>query len=171
MSQSKGESFSQFINRLQLVPVSISYEYDPCDEAKAKELYIRAQTGTYRKAAQEDFESIARGITGYKGRIHLSFGDVLNGNYDSAVEVANAIDREIINNYKIFSTNRRAEEILNQNLTLSLDNDFDQRIVNMAEEYRSFALDMYANICHLKRQYETDQIVKTKLSDEQNFDY
>lgn len=49
--------------------MSISYEYDPCDQAKARELYIRATTGTYSKAPGEDDTSIANGITGYKGRV------------------------------------------------------------------------------------------------------
>ena len=63
----KDEPFGAVIQSLNLTPVSISYEYDPCDQAKARELYIRATTGTYKKAPGEDDNSIAKGITGYKG--------------------------------------------------------------------------------------------------------
>jgi hypothetical protein len=57
----KDEPFGEVIQSLNLTPVSISYEYDPCDQAKARELYIRATTGTYTKAPGEDDVSIAQG--------------------------------------------------------------------------------------------------------------
>jgi len=63
----KDEPFAEALAALNLVPVSISYEYDPCDQAKARELQIRASTGGYEKAPGEDDASIALGITGYKG--------------------------------------------------------------------------------------------------------
>ena len=55
----KDEPFADVILSLNLTPVSISYEYDPCDAAKARELFIRASTGTYSKAPGEDDASIA----------------------------------------------------------------------------------------------------------------
>lgn len=69
----KEEPFGDVIRSLNLIPVSISYEYDPCDSAKARELYIRATTGSYTKTPGEDDVSIALGITGYKGRVHVNF--------------------------------------------------------------------------------------------------
>ena len=45
-----------------------------CDQAKARELSTRASSGSYTKAAGEDDQSIALGITGYKGRVHVHFG-------------------------------------------------------------------------------------------------
>ena len=60
------------MERLNIVPVSISYEYDPCDALKANELNALAQEGEYEKGQFEDIESIVKGITGNKGRVHVA---------------------------------------------------------------------------------------------------
>ena len=73
---------------LNLTPVSISYEYDPCDAAKARELYIRATTGTYAKAPGEDDVSIALGITGYKGRVHVNFAPPIVERFEDTNQLA-----------------------------------------------------------------------------------
>jgi len=62
--------FSEYIKSLRIVPVSISYENDPCDIAKARELYEKATHGKYEKGEFEDIESIIQGIIGDKGRVH-----------------------------------------------------------------------------------------------------
>ena len=95
--------FADSINQLRLVPVSISYEYDPCDLAKARELYIRATTGSYSKSPGEDDASIALGITGYKGRVHLSFAAPLQVAADCDAKLCAAdIDQIIWRNYRLF---------------------------------------------------------------------
>ena len=98
----KDEPFGAVIGQLKLVPVSISYEYDPCDQAKARELHIRASTGQYQKAPGEDDASIALGITGYKGRVHMSFGAPLGSDITDAKALAAEIDRQILGNYRLF---------------------------------------------------------------------
>ncbi len=98
----KDEPFAQVIDSLQLIPVSISYEYDPCDLAKARELFIRASTGTYEKAPGEDDASIALGITGYKGRVHLHFGSAPGARFDDAKQLAAEMDRQILSGYRLF---------------------------------------------------------------------
>ena len=98
----KGEPFGQVIDELSLVPVSISYEYDPCDLDKARELYTRASTGGYTKAPGEDDRSIAKGITGYKGRVHIAFAAPIQGASDDAKQLAQDIDRQILANYRLF---------------------------------------------------------------------
>ncbi|MGG2399029.1 1-acyl-sn-glycerol-3-phosphate acyltransferase [Pseudomonas sp. SH1-B] len=97
----KDESFAEVIDSLNLIPVSISYEYDPCDLAKARELSIRAATGSYTKAAGEDDTSIALGITGYKGRVHLHFSPPAVGLEDTK-QLAQALDRQILGQYRLF---------------------------------------------------------------------
>lgn len=98
----KGEPFGQVIEELSLVPVSISYEYDPCDLDKARELYTRATAGSYTKAPGEDDRSIAKGITGYKGRVHIAFAKPINRASDDAKQLAQDIDKHILGNYRLF---------------------------------------------------------------------
>lgn len=98
----KDEPFGQVIDELSLVPVSISYEYDPCDLDKARELYTRATTGSYTKAPGEDDRSIARGITGYKGRVHIAFSMPVKSAGDDAKQLAQEVDRQILGNYRLF---------------------------------------------------------------------
>ncbi len=97
----KDEPFAEVIDSLNLIPVSISYEYDPCDLAKARELSVRAATGSYTKAPGEDDASIALGITGYKGRVHLHFGPPVAGLEDTK-QLAREVDRQILGQYRLF---------------------------------------------------------------------
>ena len=101
----KDQPFAEVIRELHLIPMSISYEYDPCDIAKARELSIRASTGSYDKAPGEDDASIVLGITGYKGRVHLNFGDEMTGQFDDAKQLASAMDQVILSNYRLFPVN------------------------------------------------------------------
>ena len=107
----KDEPFAQALAALRPTPVSISYEYDPCDQAKARELYIRATTGTYTKAPGEDDTSIALGITGYKGRVHVSFGTPISEIPDDPKQLATEIDQQILGDYRLFPVNYLAYRI------------------------------------------------------------
>ena len=98
----KDETFQQVISDLHIVPVSISYEYDPCDLAKARELYTRATTGSYTKAPGEDDASIALGITGYKGRVHIAFGEACLQVEEDPKQLAARLDQAILGNYRLF---------------------------------------------------------------------
>lgn len=107
----KDEPFAQALEALRPTPVSISYEYDPCDQAKARELYIRATTGTYVKTPGEDDTSIALGITGHKGRVHVSFGTPITEVPDDPKQLAIDIDRQILSDYRLFPVNYLAYRI------------------------------------------------------------
>lgn len=98
----KDAPFAELVKALNIVPVSISYEFDPCDQAKARELHIRATTGGYTKAPGEDDVSIALGITGYKGRVHVAFGEPVTGEFEDAKALAQEMDRQILGNYRLF---------------------------------------------------------------------
>ena len=98
----KEQPFAEVIAELNLTPVSISYEYDPCDQAKARELYIRATTGTYEKSPGEDDNSIALGITGYKGRVHINFAAPISAEFADTKVLATEMDRQIISGYRLF---------------------------------------------------------------------
>ncbi len=150
------ESFSDLINALGIVPVSIAYELDPCDGMKAREMYLRSTTGTYAKAEQEDVASIAAGISGQKGRVHVAFGTPLVGEFDGPDAVAAEIDRQIISLYCLHPTNLQAWQMLQgpgaavpETLTREAgscsDAQFRARIESLPEEQRRFALATYAN--------------------------
>jgi hypothetical protein len=93
------------VGKLNIVPVSISYEYDPCDYLKAKELTAVEQNGSYEKPAGEDLISLVKGLGEFKGKVYLRFGAKLSGEYQSPEEVANALDRQILDNYQLFVVN------------------------------------------------------------------
>lgn len=162
MAQEKSsESFSDYINRLRIVPVAISYEVDPCDGAKARELYERSTSGSYQKGEHEDLQSIARGISGAKGDVHVSFGEPLTGEFADADAVAEVVDRQIIASYVLHPTNFFAYKALHGSYPVlpcgadgqpfreaehaELKTRFEQRIAAMPEAHRPHALAIYAN--------------------------
>jgi hypothetical protein len=92
--------------KLNVKPVSISYEWDPCDYMKVRELLIKENKGEYLKEPGEDEMSMARGMTGWKGRIHLEFCNTIpwkevEGKRTERV-ISELVDRAIYKGYKIF---------------------------------------------------------------------
>ncbi len=155
MSKPSDQDFSSYIKSLSIVPVAISYELDPCDGDKARELYLRKTEGSYQKRLTEDFESISKGIKGSKGGIHLSFGTVLDQEYANAEEVANQIDQQITAIYLTQDTNRMCYQLKTQGtisgaISTSKTHSFEQRLSNIPDSYRSYAIDMYANVLERK---------------------
>ncbi len=160
ISKPKEQAFADFVRELNIVPVAISYEWDPCDESKARELYEKATHGSYQKDAHEDVQSIAKGIAGNKGRVHVSFGDVLRADFDTPEAVAAEMDRQIIGNYVLFPSNYLAAVALGDSAggnygfpAKPFDQDtvsqaqavFDERLLQCPEEFRPYWLAMYAN--------------------------
>lgn len=162
------ETFSGLVNALNFVPVAISYEYDPLDEAKANELYTVETEGNYQKGEQEDVASIAQGIAGQKGAVHVAYGTPLNGEFATPQDVAAEIDRQIIGNYVLHPTNYFAYEALHGNcpegkygaqgspFLLSEQQagqrQFQDRLQAMPEHLRPYVLRMYA--CCIERKLE-----------------
>ncbi|WP_040482282.1 1-acyl-sn-glycerol-3-phosphate acyltransferase [Luminiphilus syltensis] len=105
----KLESADAVLQSLNIVPIAIAYELDPCDRQKAAEL---AAGGSYRKSDDEDVQSIGRGIMGQKGGIHIAFGDPID-NAGDVDDVVREIDRQVHRNYALFPTNIWAWEKLN----------------------------------------------------------
>jgi len=157
----KAEPFAEVINSLRLTPVSISYEYDPCDQAKARELSVRASSGSYTKAAGEDDQSIALGITGYKGRVHVHFGaPVAQGLEDSKV-LAAEMDRHILSGYRLFPVHYLAyamwaerdpalavpnvAELFPAAELSAAKNEWQRRLANCPSEQQPYLILQYAN--------------------------
>jgi len=157
LSKPKADNLADYINELNIVPVSISYEYDPCDEAKAQELYAHKTHGEYEKSEHEDASSIAKGITGFKGDVHIHFGETLQGDYQSTDEVVNDIDHAIIQNYHLHPSNNIAYQILHGEHSeddlpdfhaaalLKHKQVFEQRLKACDKRWRDIFLAMYAN--------------------------
>lgn len=159
LSKPKTISLADYINELNIVPVSISYEYDPCDEAKARELFAHKAEGRYEKDEHEDASSIAQGITGFKGDVHVHFGEVLQKEYQSTDEVVDDIDSAIIENYHLHPSNIVAYRLLHgnsdnndivlpdchTNALLDHQQTFEKRMAKIDARWREEAIAMYAN--------------------------
>lgn len=137
--------FSDYIKLLKIVPVSISYENDPCDIAKAKELYEKATNGTYEKGEFEDIESIIQGIVGYKGHIHVAFGQVIEDEFLTPEALANEIDRQIHDNYKLFPINYLAANVDQVDMTDETRETLASKLAVLPEAAHDYLLASYAN--------------------------
>ncbi|SFG88636.1 1-acyl-sn-glycerol-3-phosphate acyltransferase [Neptunomonas qingdaonensis] len=144
MSQRKQRSFAEAIKRLNIVPVSISYEFDPCDRAKAIELAEREITGGYKKGQHEDIESIVQGITGYKGAVHIHFGDVIVNDYDAPEVLAAELDRQIHQGYFLHPSNYIAAGQLDK-ATAEERDAFEERFNGLNQRQSEIMRRMYAN--------------------------
>lgn len=145
-------AFPDAVRELSIVPVAISYEYDPCDRFKARELHELATRGEYQKGRYEDIESIAEGIVGYKGDVHVAFGEPMSGDYESAEALAEAIDRAIIGNYHLHASNRLAAGD-----AAGVDADkrrtYGERLAAVPAECRDRFQAMYANPAFNKQKH------------------
>ena len=108
----RGKPLRESLADLHILPVAISYEFDPCDELKARELYQLETSGSFSRTEKSDLRNIVAGMTGFKGKVHVAFGEELRCEDDDAEAVAAAIDRQIIHNYRLYETNYHALEIL-----------------------------------------------------------
>lgn len=161
INRPKTQEFSDYVKALHIVPVSISYEFDPCDAAKARELYHQRTSGSYQKEQHEDVKSIAMGIAGQKGHVHIAFGEVLKEDYMDADEVVAEIDRQVLSNYVLHSSNCFAYQMLHGTVPKVNYSDknipfvpeklgeqrqqFELRMQAIPTEYRELVLAMYAN--------------------------
>ena len=144
------ESPDEVLGKLNIVPLTISYEIDPCDVMKAREL---AYGAGYEKAPFEDLESIAQGIQGQKGHVHIHFGTPLNQPSLSVPDAVSLIDNAMVANYRLFKTNFWACEALGYAIDESerdaavasiTQSAFLARFDELSEAERQQALEMYA---------------------------
>jgi 1-acyl-sn-glycerol-3-phosphate acyltransferase len=155
-----------YFKKIKIVPVSISYEYDPTDALKMPQLLAEANNEIYIKEKNEDFKTLLSGIIGQKKRIHIHIGDVLDTEIDEIKKnvdttnkqvqaLAQVIDDSILSNYKLWTTNFIAYDILNNSTRFShlyTENEkllFERRLELRIDHEHPVAkqgfLDMYAN--------------------------
>ncbi|MFV7234038.1 1-acyl-sn-glycerol-3-phosphate acyltransferase [Flavobacterium sp. ZB4R12] len=124
------KNLMDYFKKIKIVPVSISYEYDPTDALKMPQLMAEANNEVYIKEKNEDFMTILSGALGQKKRIHIHVGKVLDTEIDAIiaendnsnkqiVALAQVIDDAILSNYKLWPTNYIAYDIVNKTNTYS----------------------------------------------------
>ena len=128
LDMSGSSDFQKNFEELNIVPMSISYEYEPCDILKARELVISRKT-KYVKAEGEDLNSIMVGIMSQKGNIHLNIGSPLTSEEIAAAAkcdkndryqlIRHAVDLRVIEGYQLWKNNYVAYDILNHSFKYS----------------------------------------------------
>ena len=161
--------FKTNFEELNIIPMSISYEIEPCDVQKARELVI-SRKRKYVKAEGEDFKSIVTGIMQQKGDIHLNIGKPLTSEEieqaslcdknDRYQLIRHAVDLRVIEGYKLFKNNYIAYDIANHSFKYSHmyeKADLEQFVTYMEhqldtveqevnrEDLRRIFIDIYAN--------------------------
>lgn len=116
------------LKELNIVPLSLSYEYDPCDFLKAQEMQLKRDVEGFRKSQQDDLVNMQTGIFGYKGRIHFQTGPCINDELEALrglpkveifTKVSEIIDRYIHLNYRMYPANYIACDMLNGNKAMA----------------------------------------------------
>ena len=145
---------------LNIVPVSVSYEWESCDILKTVELYER-QFGPYIKKPGEDLNSILTGITQYKGNVHFEvckpldfdelnvFSDLTSVEFHKAV--ANLLDQRICSSYHLYPNNYIAHDILYGNKKYSDMYSSEEKDAFM---HRMNKLQKYEEECDMDKLYE-----------------
>lgn len=122
-SMSSGSDLKQGFLELNILPVSISYEYDACDYLKAKEFQQKRDDANFKKSKEDDVLNMQVGLTGYKGRVHYEVMPDINGILQNEIsdnddrtaiveKVAVVIDKCIHANYQIYPGNYVALDLL-----------------------------------------------------------
>lgn len=159
------------LKSLNIVPVSISYEFDPCDYLKAQEFQLKRDNPEYHKTQRDDLLSMETGILGQKGRVHFTISKLINDQLDQLdpamdrnelfAAVASIIDKEIYRHYRFYPNNYIAYDLLNGTRRFSdhyglkdkkafeeyLQKQLDKIVIpNKDEDFlRKKILEMYAN--------------------------
>jgi hypothetical protein len=161
-------SLKQYFIDLNIVPVSLSYEKDPCDTDKARSLYALKHFGGYTKKENEDNLAMRQGIMGDKGQIHIHFGVPISEQISKLSsdlhkneliqQLGWMIDRQVVGNYKLHKSNYIAYDQL-RGTTCGLGKAYSEedkeqflselegKIAAMdgdANELRSIFIEMYA---------------------------
>ena len=165
------------LKELNIVPLSLSYEYDPCDFLKAKEMQQKRDIEGFKKSQEDDLNNMRTGIFGYKGRVHFQAAACISGKLEELrflpktevfKKVAELIDREIHRSYRLYPGNYIACDLAEGTSRFSdkytpeekekfeayLRKKLDLITLNDKDEafLRKRILDMYANpaLNHLK---------------------
>ncbi len=118
-------TFAENLAALHICPLSISYEYDPCDYLKAKEFQQKRDNPDYKKSPQDDLLNMKIGVMGYKGRVVyrmageiseeiMKLGEEITNRNELVAAIASLIDANIHSNYEIYKVNKIAYDMLHE---------------------------------------------------------
>lgn len=134
---------TEALSALNIVPLSISYEFDPCDYLKAKEFQQKRDNPEHKKSPKDDLENMQTGIFGYKGRVFFNFGKSINERLNKIdkdeqrgvilTKTAEIIDNEIHKNYTFFPINYIAFDRMNNSNQFA--DKYTQEDIQLFDEY------------------------------------
>lgn len=114
---------------MNIAPLSLSYEYDPCDYLKAQEFQLKRDVEGYKKSTQDDLLNMKTGLFGFKGRVHFQVAELINDDLlklnaslpktELFACVSALIDRKIHANYRLYPGNYVACDLLNGTTTFA----------------------------------------------------
>lgn len=159
------------LKSLNIVPVAISYEFDPCDYLKAQEFQLKRDNPEYHKTQRDDLLNMETGILNNKGRVHFTISQLINDQLDQLdpnmdrnelfAAVASIIDKEIYRHYRFYPNNYVAYDLLSSTRRFSdhyglkdkkafeeyLQKQLDKIVIPNKDEnfLRKKILEMYAN--------------------------
>ena len=155
LTERKLQPEASYFNSLKVVSVSISYEYDPNDKLKAKELDLLQSNSEYVKEKDEDLKSIANGIIGLKGNVNINLSEPMKfAEGDNYQMISNKISQSIISSYKLHASNYAACNLLGLDFTqdkykaeeiAQAEKELNQRAQSLEAGARSKLLEQYAN--------------------------
>ena len=131
------ESKFEYLKSLNFLPTAISYEFDPCDILKVRESIAKEGNLHYEKNEKEDEISMVTGLTGFKGRIHISIGEIIQDEFEEIIHhetpkeqfsaLAAIVDEQIQCNIQLWPTNYIAYDLLMGMNTFQKDYSDDER--------------------------------------------
>lgn len=127
------------LRELNIIPVTVSYEFESCAKSKTREIFI-SRHDEYKKDENEDMNSIMAGFTTFKGRIHVSFGKNINNILDDITSlnipntevvdaVVNELDKQIYSNFKLWPNNYIAYDIVNNSQQYTSEYTSEEKMV------------------------------------------
>lgn len=173
------QNIMDYFKKIRIVPVSLSYEYDPTDALKMPQLLAEAKREIYIKEKNEDFITLLSGIIGQKKRIHIHVGDILSPEIDEICQeeqnpnkqiqlLVQKIDDSILQSYKLWPTNFIAYDMLYNTSTFEdkytteekqlFQRRLEMRIDENSPVLREGFLAMYANPVVNKLKYKNGTI-------------
>lgn len=186
LSLSGGRDIIESLGELNIKPLTISYEWEPCDGMKARELYI-SEEHEYIKEEDEDLRSIIGGVVSQKGRIHLHFGESINHslsevdtnlrNNEMLHMIAQRIDKQIHTDYKLWPSNYLAYDLISGSKQFEKEYNaqeieiFNKRLIHAQEitgthpeKVKQMFLKLYANPVINKLSAKTSEKIHLPIS-------
>jgi hypothetical protein len=157
------------LQELNIVPLTISYEYDPCDYLKAQEFQQKRDNPAFKKSKQDDLDNMKTGILGYKGRVHYHCGTPINQWIDELKDlpkneffkaVAQRMDKEIHSHYRLYPCNYIALDMLKMDSPKGLQGNHNSSTSEATSSITQFYTE--ADVQRFE-EYLADQLAKINI--------